>query len=75
MNFRFNKDYGLVWGPATADWGDVQFLHSWGVKHDEYSDPSIDIYDNAMFLIALENFIKLSSICQQLANGRIFMTV
>ena len=29
MNFRFNKDYGLVWGPATADWGDVQFLHSW----------------------------------------------
>ena len=60
LKYRFNKQYGLIWGATTADWGDVQPGHSWGVKLDEYATPSIDIYDNAMLLIALKNLIDLS---------------
>jgi len=59
MNFRYNKEYGLIWGAVTADWGDVHPDHPWGVKLDEYAVPAIDIYDNAMFLIALQDFITL----------------
>ncbi|HKJ33807.1 MAG TPA: hypothetical protein VKA34_18390 [Balneolales bacterium] len=60
MNFRFDKKYGLIWGATTADWGDVQPLGKWGVKYDENSQPAIDIYDNAMFVIALRDFIEMS---------------
>ncbi|HDZ41676.1 MAG TPA: hypothetical protein ENH59_08375 [Bacteroidetes bacterium] len=61
MKHRFNNEYGLIWGAATADWGDVQPCHPWGVKLDDLSIPCIDIYDNAMMLIALDNFIDLCS--------------
>jgi len=59
MKHRYNGKYGLIWGATTADWGDVQAKHKWGVKLDELSIPSIDIYDNAMMLIAIDNFIAL----------------
>ncbi|MBS0011314.1 MAG: hypothetical protein KFF49_07880 [Bacteroidales bacterium] len=59
MKHRYNEEYGLIWGATTADWGDVQARHKWGVKLDDLSIPSIDIYDNAMMLIALDNFIEL----------------
>jgi len=59
MKHRYNQMYGLIWGATTADWGDVQPGHPWGVKLDENSIPAIDIYDNAMFLIAIDNFISL----------------
>lgn len=58
-NNRFSEEYGLIWGATTADWGDVQPNHPWGVKFDESTVPAIDIYDNAMFLIALDNFLDL----------------
>ena len=60
MQYRFNKKYGLIWGATTTDWGDVQPLGPLGVKMDEYTTPAIDIYDNAMFLIALDNFINMT---------------
>ena len=56
---RFDDQHGLIWGATTVDWGDVQPEHSWGVRLDEHSHPSIDIYDNAMFLIAIDDYIKL----------------
>ncbi len=59
MKHRYNDEYGLIWGATTADWGDVQPEHPWGVKMDDRSIPSIDVYDNAMMLIAIENFIDL----------------
>jgi len=59
MKHRYNEEYGLIWGATTADWGDVQPRHKWGVKLDELSIPGIDIYDNAMMLIALDNYIDL----------------
>ena len=59
MKHRYNQTYGLIWGATTADWGDVQPGHIWGVKLDENSIPAIDIYDNAMFMIAMENLMSL----------------
>ncbi|MBB3701340.1 hypothetical protein KMW28_26475 [Flammeovirga yaeyamensis] len=59
MNERYNEKYGLLWGATTADWGDVQPEHPWGVALDENSHLTIDIYDNAMFVIALNNMIEI----------------
>ncbi len=59
MNHRYNEAYGLLWGATTADWGDVQPEHEWGVYFTDDSHYAIDIYDNAMFLIALQNLMEL----------------
>jgi hypothetical protein len=59
MNYRFNEEYELLWGATTADWGDVQPEHEWGVYLTDDTHYSIDIYDNAMFLIALDNLMEL----------------
>lgn len=59
MNHRFNQKYGLIWGATTADWGDVQPEHDWGVFLTDDTHYAIDIYDNAMFLIALDNLMEL----------------
>ncbi len=54
---RFEPKYGLLWGATTADWGDVQPEHDWGVELDEHSHRAIDIYDNAMFLVAVNDYV------------------
>jgi glycogen debranching enzyme len=59
MNHRYNELHGLLWGATTADWGDVQPEHDWGVYFTDDTHYALDIYDNAMFLIALDNLIKL----------------
>jgi len=59
MNHRYNKKYGLLWGATTADWGDVQPEHSWGVFFTDDTHYCLDIYDNAMFLIALDNLMEI----------------
>lgn len=59
MNNKFNQQYGLITGATTADWGDVQPEHGWGVDLDENTHPAIDIYDNAMFIIALNNLMEM----------------
>lgn len=56
---RFDRGYGLLWGATTADWGDVQPEHEWGVELDAHSHRAIDIYDNAMFLIAIDDLLRL----------------
>lgn len=56
---RFDRQHGLIWGATTADWGDVQPEHSWGVELDESSHRAIDIYDNAMFVIAMNDLVEL----------------
>ena len=61
MNEKFNKQYGLIIGATTADWGDVQPEHIWGVEIDENTHYAIDIYDNAMLVLALNDFIDLST--------------
>jgi glycogen debranching enzyme len=59
LNHRYSEEYGLIYGATTADWGDVQPEHEWGVYLTEDTHYAIDIYDNAMFLIALDNFMEL----------------
>lgn len=57
---RFNEKYGLIWGATTADWGDVQPEHSWGVELDSNSHLAIDIYDNAMLLAAIRDYLDIA---------------
>ena len=59
LNHRYNEKYGLIFGATTADWGDVQPEHEWGVYLTDDTHYAIDIYDNAMFLIALDNFMEM----------------
>lgn len=54
MRERYDEHYGLLWGAMTADWGDVQPGEGFPCDLNEYSHRCIDIYDNAMFLIALD---------------------
>ncbi len=56
---RFDPPHGLVWGATTADWGDVQPESPWGVEFDASSHRALDIYDNAMLLIALNDYLQL----------------
>lgn len=59
MNERMSEEYGLIWGATTADWGDVQPEHEWGVFITDDTHYAVEVYDNAMFLIALENLSEL----------------
>jgi len=59
MDKRYSIRYGLIYGATTVDWGDVQPETPWGVVMDSSSHPAIDIYDNAMLVIALNNYIEL----------------
>src|SRR5699024_9049037 len=56
---RYSEEYGLIWGATTADWGDVQPEHEWGVYLTDDSHYAIDVYDNAMLLIALQDLAEL----------------
>lgn len=56
---RFDMERGLVWGATTADWGDVQPEHEWGVELDASSHRAFDIYDNALFVAAIGDFLEL----------------
>jgi hypothetical protein len=60
MTERWSKEYGLVKGATTVDWGDVQPENGWGVALNEKTKWSIDIYDNAMFLLAINDFLEMS---------------
>lgn len=60
LDKKLNKEYGLLVGATTSDWGDVQPEHPWGVEIDKNTHYAIDIYDNAMFVLALNDLIELS---------------
>ena len=77
MNERWSEEYGLIWGATTADWGDVQHCHAWGVFITEETKYCLDIYDNAMMVIALKNLMELvpssrkkwQAICDQVTQN------
>jgi glycogen debranching enzyme len=60
MEKKYDTNYGLITGATTADWGDVQPEHEWGVFINDHTHYCIDIYDNAMTLLALNQFIALT---------------
>jgi glycogen debranching enzyme len=61
LKHRFSEDHGLIWGATTADWGDVQPEHEWGVELDANSHRAIDIYDNALLLVAIGEFLQTAA--------------
>lgn len=61
LNHRWSKEYGMIWGATTSDWGDVQHCHPWGVYITEDTKYCLDIYDNAMFLIAISDLMELDA--------------
>ena len=60
MRERYNEKYGLLYGAMTADWGDVQPNDDFGCDMNDLSDPAIDVYDNAMFIIALDYLLEMA---------------
>lgn len=59
VNHRWDEKHGLILGATTADWGDVQHCHPWGVFITEETKYCLDIYDNAMLIIALDNLMEM----------------
>ena len=55
---RFSEKYGLLWGATTADWGDIQSESDPGLNLDEKTHKAIDIYDNAMFMVAVSDYLS-----------------
>ena len=56
---RYSNEHRLVWGGTRVDWGDVQPEDSPGVDLDAASHRAFCIYDNAMFLIAIDKLLGL----------------
>lgn len=52
---RYSHEYALLTGATTQDWGDVQVEGGAVVDIDEKTHWAIDVYDNAMFIIALRD--------------------
>ncbi|MFB3387653.1 hypothetical protein [Flavobacterium sp. LAR06] len=59
MKNRYTEKYGLITGATTADWGDVQPEEGYGVDIDGHTHVACDIYDNAMFIVALNNMMEI----------------
>jgi hypothetical protein len=56
---RWSEKYGLVTGATTIDWGDVQPETGWGVAINDKTKWAIDIYDNAMYVMAIHDFLAM----------------
>ena len=73
LTHRWDKDHGLVWGATTADWGDVQPESPWGVELDAQSHRALDIYDNAMMVVAINDYVTL--VGESSPEGRHWQTI
>lgn len=61
LQHRFSEQYGLIFGATTIDWGDIAPEDPIGAVFNDKTHRAIDIYDNAMFLIAIDDFLSLVS--------------
>lgn len=59
LQHRYSPAYGLLYGATTADWGDVQPETPWGVELDSTSHLCVDVYDNALFMQAISEYLRL----------------
>lgn len=59
LNDRWEEKYGLVKGATTVDWGDVQPETGWGVRINDKTKWAIDVYDNAMYVMAIHDFLAI----------------
>lgn len=65
---RYSGKYQLLTGATTQDWGDVQIEGGATVDVDENTHWAIDIYDNAMFVLALNDLFAFSKSCSEKQN-------
>ena len=72
---RYSKEHGLIYGAMTADWGDVQpiprgakIINQDMIDINQYSYMAIDIYDNAMLLIAINDMKQLGIATEEEQN-------
>lgn len=56
---KWSEKYGLIYGATTADWGDVQPLSDDVVDINSDTRYAIDVYDNAMLIIALDDMKEM----------------
>jgi hypothetical protein len=56
---RYDKQHSLIWSATRADWGDVQPEESPGVLLDEHSHRALSVYDNAMLVLAINDYLQL----------------
>lgn len=61
LQYRYSGKYKLLTGATTQDWGDVQVEGGAVVDIDSLTHWCADIYDNAMFVIALNDMISFST--------------
>ncbi len=57
---RYSEKYKLLTGATTQDWGDVQIEGGAVVDVDKNTHWAIDIYDNAMLVIALKDMLHFT---------------
>src|SRR4051812_13576498 len=58
---RYSNKYNLLTGATTQDWGDVQIEGGAVVDIDSLTHWSVDVYDNAMLIIALKDMVEYSN--------------
>ncbi len=56
---RHDPKHGLIWSATRADWGDVQPESPHGVWLDANSHRALSVYDNAMLLLAINDYLQL----------------
>jgi len=74
LSERHSEKYGLLYGATTFDWGDVQVEGGTVVDVDSLTHWSIDVYDNAMFAIALENMAEFTSSAEEKERWSVMRT-
>jgi glycogen debranching enzyme len=68
MEQRFSPKYGLVFGATTIDWGDIAPEDNPGAVFNDKTHRAIDIYDNAMFLLAIDDMVAMAGPKSDLAK-------
>jgi Glycosyl hydrolase 36 superfamily, catalytic domain len=56
---RFDAQHGLIWSGTRADWGDVQPESPIGSWLNEDTHRSLSVYDNAMLVLAINDYLEL----------------
>ncbi|NND79349.1 MAG: hypothetical protein HKN53_05580 [Maribacter sp.] len=54
----YSEEYNLLFGATTVDWTDVQPESPWGVFITEDTHWCIDVYDNAIYVLAINKFLE-----------------
>ena len=54
----YSEKYGLLYGATTIDWTDVQPESPWGVFITEDTHWCIDVYDNAIYILAINEYLE-----------------